>query len=169
MKHLVQLCFCSDFDDFPFTQRHLVVSLRVAREVYRLWFPPASRVCLHRGWGSWGPERGSGDENSCLLWLVAASARSGKSVEPEPSCESPRGNKSFLTSPLTHHTAAQNKACVSASCCVWMCTCVPGLAVSVSVGVCTQLDLCFIPLPGIMFLSYAWGLYVVWIKTLYKR
>ncbi len=67
--------------------------------------------------GAGGPEArrgGSGDENSCLLWLVAASARSGKSVEQEPSCESPRGNKSFLTSPFTHHTAAQNKACVSA-------------------------------------------------------
>ncbi len=70
---------------------------------------------LAQGLGVLRPgEGGSGDENSCLLWLVAASARSGKSVEQEPSCESPRGNKSFLTSPLTHHTAAQNKACVSA-------------------------------------------------------
>lgn len=61
------------------------------------------------GWG-----KGSMVENSCLLWLVAASVHSGKSVELEPSCEYPRGNKSFLTSPLIHHTAAQNQACVSA-------------------------------------------------------
>lgn len=115
MKHLVQLCFWSHSDDFLFAQRHLVLSLRIAWDANRLWFPPGSRVCSHRGRVVLRPrERGSGDENSCLLWLVAASARSGKSVELEPSCESPRGNKSCLTSPLTHHTAAQNQACVSA-------------------------------------------------------
>ncbi len=60
MKHLVQLCFCSDFDDFLFAQRHLVVSLRIAWEVNRLWLPPGSSQgsCLHRGRGSWGPESG---------------------------------------------------------------------------------------------------------------
>ncbi len=116
MKHLVQLCFCSDFDDFLFAQRHLVVSLRIAWEVNGCDFHQVQAKGLACT-GAEGPEArraGSGDENSCLLWLVAASARSGKSVELEPSCESPHGNKSFLTSPLTHHTAAQNQACVSA-------------------------------------------------------
>lgn len=135
--------------------RQVVISTRLC---------PGSRVCLHRVRGALGLRRaqrgGSGDENSCLLWLVAASAHSGKSVELEPSCESPRGNKSFLTSPLTHHTAAQNQACVSALLVcvnVHICSGSTCVAVSVSVGVCTQLDLSFIPLPGIMVLSYAWG------------
>lgn len=102
--------------------------------------------------GAEGPEAqrgGSGDENSCLLWLVAASARSGKSVEQEPSCESPRGNKSFLTSPLTHHTAGQNKACVSA------------LLLSVNVHICAgSSSVCecrCVYAAGSMFYSTPWN------------
>lgn len=159
---MMHLCFCSNLDIF-FLHSATLWSVCVLHEEQKVGFP-AGCVQGLLAQGSRGLRRaqkeGSGDENSCLLWLVAASAHSGKSVELEPSCESPHGNKSFLTSPLAHHTTAQNQACVSALLVcvnVHICSGSACVAVSVNVGVCTQLDLSFIPLPGITVLSYAWG------------
>lgn len=103
MMHLVQLCFCSNFDIFFLHSATLWSVLALHQKQTGCDFHQAvSRFRVRGAWGLPTKRGGSGDENSCLLWLVAASAHSGKSVELEPSCESPRGNKSFLTSPLTH-------------------------------------------------------------------